>query len=40
MQSWIPFSTVISLKVPKQILKAIFHHPGDDKVGSKLVKMR
>jgi len=40
MQSSIPFSTMIPLKVPKLILKVVVYDPGNDKVGSKLVKMR
>jgi hypothetical protein len=40
LQSGLPFSRQIPLKVPGQIFKVIIYDPGVDKVGSKLVKLR
>jgi VWFA-related protein len=39
-QSSIPFSTMIPLKVPNQILKVIVYDCGSDRVGSAVVKIR
>jgi VWFA-related protein len=40
MRSWIPFSMLIALKGPRQILKTIIYDTGSDKVGSKVTVAR
>jgi VWFA-related protein len=40
MQSSIPFSTIIPVKEPRQILKVIVYDCGSDRVGSALIKIQ
>ena len=40
LRSRIPFSTLIPLKVPKQMLKVVVYDVGSDRLGSKLVNIK